>query len=66
MTKYIIIEKKDYQYSTPKVTIVDSECYDKETAEAVLKVCQLKNKNLNVDFYMVELKPEQLTLFKVA
>jgi hypothetical protein len=63
---YIIIEKTMFQYTTPNYSVVDNEAYDKETAEAVKKVCELKNKNSNTTYYMVELKPEQLTLFKVA
>ena len=63
MTKYIIIETKHYQYSSNTVKIVDEEAYDKETAEAVLTACKLKNKNdKKLSYYMVELKPEQLNL----
>lgn len=57
MTKYIIIEKKHYQYSNDKASIVDNEAYDKETAEAVLNACKLKNRNdEKLSYYMVELK----------
>ena len=63
---YIVIEKTMFQYASPNYSVVDNEAYDKETAEAVKKVCELKNKNSNTTYYMVELKPEQLTLFKVA
>lgn len=62
MTKYIIIETKHYQYSSDKATIVDNEAYDKETAEAVLKACKLKNKSDKISYYMVELKSQQLSL----
>ena len=63
MTKYIIIETKHYQYSSNTVKIVDEEAYDKETAEAVMKACKLKNKdNEKLSYYMVQLKPEQLNL----
>ena len=62
MTKYIIIETKHYQYSSDKATIVDNEAYDKETAEAVLKACKLKNKSDKISYYMVELKSQQLNL----
>lgn len=57
MTKYIVIETKHYQYSNDKASIVDNEAYDKETAEAVLNACKLKNRNdEKLSYYMVELK----------
>ena len=50
---YIVIEHTNYERITPSVSIVDNEVYDLETAQAVKKVCELKNTKENTTFHLL-------------
>jgi len=50
---YIVIEHTNYERITPSVSIVDNEVYDLETAQAVKKVCELKNTRENTTFHLL-------------
>jgi len=62
--KYIVIEKTDYQNISPSVRIVDDEAYDLETAQAVKKVCELKNNKDNRTYYLVNVSFDSLRVVK--
>jgi len=50
---YIVIKHTNYGNITPSVSIEDNEVYDLETAQAVKKVCELKNTNENTTFHLL-------------
>ena len=50
---YIVIKHTNYENITPSVSIEDNEVYDLETAQAVKKVCELKNTNENTTFHLL-------------
>jgi hypothetical protein len=50
---YIVIKHTNYEGITPSVSIEDNEVYDLETAQAVKKVCELKNTNKDTTFHLL-------------
>ena len=50
---YIVIKHTNYEKITPSVSIEDNEVYDLETAQAVKKVCELKNTNENTTYHLL-------------
>ena len=51
---YIVIKHTNYGHNvSPSVSIEDNEVYDLETAQAVKKVCELKNTNGNTTFHLL-------------
>jgi hypothetical protein len=50
---YIVIKHTNYEGITPSVSIEDNEVYDLETAQAVKKVCELKNTNENTTYHLL-------------
>ena len=51
---YIVIKHTNYGNNvSPSVSIEDNEVYDLETAQAVKKVCELKNTNENTTFHLL-------------
>ena len=51
---YIIIQHTNYGHNvSPSVSIVDNEVYDLETAQAVKKVCELKNTNKDTTYHLL-------------
>ena len=61
---YIVIEKTDYKNITPSVRVVDDEAYDLETAQAVKKVCELKNDRDNKTFHLVKISFDDVRVVK--
>ena len=62
---YIVIQHTNYENITPSVSIVDNEVYDLETAQAVKKVCELKNTKENTSFHLVNVAYSKLSEPKV-
>ena len=58
---YIVIKHTNYENITPSVNIVDNEVYDLETAQAVKKVCELKNTNEDTSFHLVNVNYSKLS-----
>ena len=58
---YIVIQHTNYENITPSVSIVDNEVYDLETAQAVKKVCELKNTNEDTSFHLVNVNYSKLS-----
>ena len=58
---YIVIKHTNYENITPSVSIVDNEVYDLETAQAVKKVCELKNTNEDTSFHLVNVNYSKLS-----
>ena len=58
---YIVIKHTNYENITPSVSIVDNEVYDLETAQAVKKVCDLKNTNEDTSFHLVNVNYSKLS-----
>ena len=59
---YIIIQHTNYGHNvSPSVSIVDNEVYDLETAQAVKKVCELKNTNEDRSYHLVNVAYSKLT-----
>ena len=50
---YIVIKHTNYEGITPSVSIEDNEVYDLETAQAVKKVCELKNTNKDTTYHLL-------------
>jgi hypothetical protein len=50
---YIVIKHTNYENITPSVSIEDNEVYDLETAQAVKKVCELKNTNKDTTYHLL-------------
>jgi len=61
---YIVIEKTEYKNISPSVRIVDDEAYDLETAQAVKKVCELKNDRDNKTFHLMKVSFNDLRVVK--
>jgi hypothetical protein len=62
---YIVIKHTNYGNITPSVSIEDNEVYDLETAQAVKKVCELKNTNENTTFHLLNVAYSTLSEPKV-
>ena len=60
----MVIEKTNYARITPSVRIVDDEAYDLETAQAVKKVCELKNDKENKTFHLVNVNFDNVKVVK--
>lgn len=61
---YIVIEKTDYKNITPSVRVVDDEAYDLETAQAVKKVCELKNDKEDRTYHLVNVSFDSVRVVK--
>ena len=63
---YIVIKHTNYGHNvSPSVSIEDNEVYDLETAQAVKKVCELKNTNENTTFHLLNVAYSTLSEPKV-
>ena len=63
---YIVIKHTNYGHNvSPSVSIEDNEVYDLETAQAVKKVCELKNTNENNTFHLLNVAYSTLSEPKV-
>ena len=63
---YIVIKHTNYGNNvSPSVSIEDNEVYDLETAQAVKKVCELKNTNENTTFHLLNVAYSTLSEPKV-
>mgnify|MGYP001555606743 CR=1 FL=1 len=59
---YIVIKHTNYGNNvSPSVSIEDNEVYDLETAQAVKKVCELKNTNEDTSFHLVNVNYSKLS-----
>jgi len=63
---YIVIKHTNYEGITPSVSIEDNEVYDLETAQAVKKVCELKNTNKDTTFHLLNVAYANLGNIKVV
>jgi hypothetical protein len=63
---YIVIKHTNYEGITPSVSIQDNEVYDLETAQAVKKVCELKNTNKDTTYHLLNVAYANLGNIKVV
>jgi hypothetical protein len=63
---YIVIKHTNYENITPSVSIEDNEVYDLETAQAVKKVCELKNTNKDTTYHLLNVAYANLGNIKVV
>jgi hypothetical protein len=63
---YIVIKHTNYEGITPSVSIEDNEVYDLETAQAVKKVCELKNTNKDTTYHLLNVAYANLGNIKVV